>query len=164
MSILTSFDNLLRFHPSYRDVKGLLGGPILRFLNTGAETCATQVSYALNEISNFGGIEGLRSKITAGGKIRFLTDDGGWRYIFSVVDLTEYLRQVYGAPEVHRGSRAEVTPRLQGRQGVITFGFRHADLWTGGNIHRPQDYFVDTGLWGSESARLRGIFFWDVRY
>jgi hypothetical protein len=153
----------MNFHPRGREIKGLINGPILNFLVKGGyETCATQLSYALSEINNFAGIEKIDSNQVAGGKLRFLTDSSGWwRYLYSVIDFTEYLRHTYGPPEVYKGTRAMITSKLQGRQGVISFGFRHIDLWTGTSIHRPNDYYPEA-LWGSVSAVQRGIWFWDT--
>ena len=48
-TIPVNFDTLKENHPSYRQIRALIGGPLLSSVKAGKwETCCIQISYALN--------------------------------------------------------------------------------------------------------------------
>jgi hypothetical protein len=95
------------------------------------DTCAIRVSHALNQggdpIPWAGG--GVNNPYV-GGKVR--TDKGGDGkfYIYSTLDMRAYLDTRYGKAERFKMSD-KPAEKLQGRIGIIAFGWVHIDLWFG---------------------------------
>jgi hypothetical protein len=88
--------------------------------------------------------------------------------MLDVGEMRGYLNETYEEAEKIRrvDSNGKVMPRiaiegyLGGRKGIIAFGGRHIDLWSGGRIHGER--YITAALWEAASAISDGIFFWDV--
>lgn len=159
-TIPVSFDTLKEHHPSYREIRALIGGPLLRSVRAGNwETCCIQISYALNHsgavIENYASYDNT----AMGRKVRALKSNDDRYYIFEVTDMKTYLNGRYGVAENHRGKKKGMIDAIRGRTGIIAFGHRHVDLWEGERFHWQQLY-ID--LWLHESTTKRGVFFWQV--
>ena len=116
-------------------------------------TCAARVSHTLN--LNGDVIPAMANKTSSGGN--------GFKYIFRVVDLTQYMYDTYGPPQ-KQGTNIE---DFLGYRGVIIFNTQgtwddatgHASVWNrevvlGGNYaDNPEFYFnnsVNVMLWIEE--------------
>ncbi len=156
-NVPVNFDILKDKHPSYHTIRSLLKN-IPAYVD---ETCAVQLSYALNRsgavIENYA----FEDPGVATGKVRAFAGDDQMFYIFGVPDMKVYLNGRYGIPENYSGSKEDMISNISGRHGILAFGHRHIDLWVGDNIHRPSQYRMGY-LWTNESIQLRGIFFWEV--
>jgi hypothetical protein len=161
-NVTIDFEKLKSNHLSYTDIRSKLTD-IPPYID---ETCAVQLSYALNRSDGVIGKYDYPDRSVATGKVRAYKSSDGFFYIFAVPDIRVYLNNAYGDAENFKGSKPEESKAMTldaitDRKGVLAFGHRHIDLWVGNNIHRPSDYFMDV-LWNNDSTRLRGIFFWEV--
>ena len=156
-NVYVSFKTLVGNHPSYHTIRTLVK-PIPGYVD---ETCAVQISYALNRSGGVIQNYEYPDAAVATGKVRGFAGDDRLNYIFGVPDMRVYLDRKYGAGENFKGTKAKMVEAIQGRTGILAFGYRHLDLWLGKNIHRPNEYLMDY-LWTNESLTLRGIFFWEV--
>jgi hypothetical protein len=156
-NVAVDFDRLKYNHPSWKNIRSLLKN-IPGYVN---ETCAVQLSYGLNRAGGIIGDYAFPDASVATGKVRGFQGDDALSYIFSVPDIKVYLNNTYGDSENYNGSKQQMTKNINDRHGILAFGHRHIDLWTGNNIHRPSDYKLSY-LWSNDSVQLRGIFFWEV--
>ena len=140
------------------EVAEVVGGDVktnLRNPNYTAykDTCAIRVSHALNQggdpIPNTGG--GVNNPYV-GGKVR--TDKGrdGKFYIYSTLDMRAYLDTRYGRAKRFKTSD-DPQAKLEGKQGIIAFGFVHIDLWYGTKCAK-QCYF--------DHKNVSEILFWET--
>ncbi|MFM8331548.1 MAG: T6SS effector amidase Tae4 family protein [Candidatus Methylumidiphilus sp.] len=155
-TIPLSFDKLKSNHPSWQNIRSLVTN-IPKIVDN---TCAVQLSYALNRSDGVIGKYDYPDKNVDTGKVRAFVGNEGFNYIYSVLDLRVYLNNEYGDEENYKGNKQHMVSSIAGRQGILAFGHFHVDLWTGSDIHRPADY--RPVLWPSKSVQLRGIFFWEV--
>lgn len=155
-SIPLNFDKLKANHPGPNDIRGLLKN-IPSYVDN---TCAVQMSYALNRADGVIGNYEYPDPSLYTGKVRAFSGPDKLSYIYSVPDLRVYLNNEYSEAENHKGSKQKMVASIAGRQGILAFGHFHIDLWTGTDIHRPAEYYPV--LWPSASVQLRGIFFWEV--
>jgi hypothetical protein len=158
-NVSVDFAALYSNHPSYNDI-GTLIDDIPSYVT---ETCAVQLSYALNRSGTYGviGQYDYPDPMVATGRVRAFQSDDGYKYIYSVVDLRVYLNNTYGTADNYTGTKDTMTANISGRKGILAFGHRHIDLWAGNDIHRPSLYNMPY-LWSCDSILLRGIFFWEV--
>jgi Type VI secretion system (T6SS), amidase effector protein 4 len=156
-NVSVNFDQLTSNHPSYQRIRSLLKG-IPAYVG---ETCTVQLSYALNRSDGAIGNYAYPDATLATGKVRAFRGSDGLTYVFAVPDMKVYLNNAYDDAENYKGSQQRMIERIKDRPGILAFGHRHIDLWTGKNIHRPADYDVPY-LWTNDSVQLRGIFFWEV--
>jgi hypothetical protein len=157
-NVSVDFDTLKSNHPSYRTIRSL----VTNIPSIVDETCAVQLSYALNRCS--GGVivnYAYPDATVATGKVRGFEGNDKMNYIYSVVDMKVYLSNKYGTPENYKSSKAKVIEKIKGRRGILAMGYRHIDLWDKTDIHRSADYLMDY-LWTNESLQVRGVFFWEV--
>lgn len=171
MGIAVNFNELEQQHPSYTGIMYLIGGEIARQIVTKSlNTCATQLSYALNTAGAPIRDYAYEDAGLPGGKVRALPDDAGRNYVYSVIDLRVYLDRRYGPAENVHGdgpaktaaaARQQLTRPIAGRKGIIAFGNTHIDLWDGDRFHW-EGSSIPPNVWLHESVRLRGIFFWPV--
>jgi|SRR5690242_4847864 len=159
-NVPVNFSTLKAKHPAPNQILALIGGALKESAVKGKwETCTIQVSYALNRsgavIENYA----FEDKSLATGKVRAAKSNDDMSYIFAVPDMRVYLNNRYGLAENFKGSKQQMIAGISGRQGIIAFGHRHIDLWEGDRFHWQARY-VD--LWGFESVKMRGIFFWEV--
>jgi hypothetical protein len=157
--IQVNFDTLRENHPSYKEIKGLIGGPLLKSVTAGKwETCCIQVSYALNHSGAV--IEKYDyHNARMGRKVRAMKSDDEMNYVFEVTDLTTYLNGRYGIADHYKGGSQAMKGEIGGRQGIIAFGTRHIDLWEGDRFHWQHLY---KDLWAFENVKQNGVYFWDV--
>ena len=159
-NVSVNFDTLKANHPNYQQIKSLLGGDLLANVNAGRwETCAIQVSYALNRSGAVIEDYAFEDYSLSTGRVRALTSDDGMNYIYGVPDLKVFLNNRYGLAENYQGSKQQMIDNIQGRKGILALGHRHIDLWEGERFHW-QHLYLD--LWGFDSVKLRGIFFWEI--
>jgi hypothetical protein len=156
-NVSVNFDRLKSNHPSWQNIRSLLKN-IPSYVN---ETCAVQLSYALNRSDGVIGDYAYPDASLATGKVRAFQGNDGLSYIFAVPDMKVYLNNTYGDAENYKGSKQQMTEGIKNRYGILAFGHRHIDLWAVDNIHRPSDYNM-AYLWSNDSIQLRGIFFWEV--
>jgi hypothetical protein len=154
------FDELKKHHPSYSQITGMVGGPLLtRMTRDKWETCTIQISYALNRagapLLNYA----YPDKRVATGKVRGIKSDDEMNYIYSVLDMAVYLDRTYGKAENYKGTIPEMKAKIKDRKGIIAFGYRHMDLWEGDRWHY-QGLYMD--LWKFDDVKKWGIFFWEV--
>jgi hypothetical protein len=158
------YNTLLANHPSMTDeFKTMINGSIKKFHDEPGHknTCASKISWAFNHVDghyiNCDGDYGKGGVLVK--KVRFLIDDDGWEYIFSTLDLRQYLNNRYGA-----GQMFPNTSKIGSRNGVIIFEptdtstIGHTDIWVNGQIHDADLYF---GSWYSAVTNDR-VFFWDL--
>jgi hypothetical protein len=158
-NIPVNFEILREHHPSYKQIKGLIGGPLLASVNKDNwETCCIQVNYALNH-SGKAIQEYAFHNPDMGRTVRAVKSNDDMNYIFEVTDLKAYLNSRYGIAENYKGTQQEMINNIRVRYGILALGHRHVDLWEGERYHW-QDLYLD--LWKSESVKKRGIFFWEV--
>ena len=157
-NVSVNFDSLKFNHPSWQNIRSLLKVP--SYVN---ETCAVQLSYALNRSGSYGviGRYAYPNASLATGAVRAFQSSDGLFYIFAVPDMKVYLNNTYGDAENCKGSKQRMIDSIKNRYGILGFGHRHIDLWAVDTIHRPSDYNM-AYLWSNDSIRQRGIFFWEV--
>jgi hypothetical protein len=153
-NVSTDFERLKTAHPSYKQIRSMIDVP--DYID---ETCAVQVSYALNHSGNAIHDYAYPSQEVATGKVRAYKAQDNLFYIFAVPDMKVYLNNEFGTAENYKGTKADMMAKINGRHGLLAFGHRHIDLWQGSRFHW-QDLYLD--LWGFDSVTLRGIFFWEV--
>lgn len=148
-------------HPTH-NFMNLIDGPIKKFHQDPKfeNTCCSQISYAFNAIDgHYINVDGDYGK---GGvlvkKVRMLIDRDGWEYIYSTLDLRQYLNNRYGT-----GQEFSSTKKIGKRNGVIIFEptdgwMGHADVWVNGQIDDPSVY---DGKW-YEHVKADRVFFWDL--
>lgn len=163
MAIPLNFETLKNNHPRSLEVKSRLGGPIANVIKVYKETCAIQVSDALNRsgavIVNY---EYPDSSL-ATGKVRAKQGNDGMNYIYSTLDMKVYLNKRYGAAEHYRYTDAgKMKAKVQGRKGIILFGRRHIDIWDGSKIHY-QRHYIDFWTHPEANVKVHGIYFWEVK-
>jgi len=130
------------------------------------ETCAVQMSWALNHCGFAIGVYAYQSNEVYGGTVRAYQsppqrpEDGGHTYIFAVPDMKVYLNNTYGDADNYSGSKDDMIGNISGRQGILSFGHRHIDLWDGSDF--LQNGLISPGVWHDRSVRMRGIFFWEA--
>ncbi len=159
-NVSVNFDTLKENHPDHKTIKSLIGNPLKASVIAGNwETCAIQVSYALNRsgavIENYAFPEPTLYK----GKVKALKSNDNMNYIYGVPDMKVFLNGRYGIAENYTGNKQSMISQISGRQGIIGFGHRHIDLWEGERFHW-QHLYLD--LWQFDSVKKRGIFFWEV--
>jgi hypothetical protein len=157
ISAQTMFDN----HPWPTDFMDKIDGSIKKFHQDPkfSNTCASEISYALNCIT--GHIVNTWGDYGKGGvwvqKVRTLMDTDGFEYIFSTIDLHQYLNNRYGTGEMFPN-----TSQLGSRNGVIIFQptttIGHTDVWMNGEIDNPSLYFPD---WYAK-VKADTVYFWDL--
>ncbi len=157
-NVSVNFDTLKGKHPNYQHIRSMIGGELGRFM-VGKETCAVQVSYALNHSAAVIEAFSFADPSLHGGKVRALESNDGFFYIFGVPDMKVYLNNRYGLAENYKGSKNTMIENIKGRRGILAFGHRHIDLWEGERFHWQQLY---RDLWGFDSVKVRGVFFWEV--
>jgi hypothetical protein len=158
-NVSVDWGSLYPNHPSYQNIWNLIDD-IPSYVN---ETCAVQLSYALNRSGTWGVIGqqyNYPSSMVYTGRVRAFQSDDGYNYIYSVIDMKVYLDNTYGTADNYTGAYNAMQGGISGRTGILAFGYRHIDLWDGNNIHRPSDYSVN--FWADNSVRNNGIFFWEV--
>lgn len=157
--ISMDFDRLRFSHPDRKHIGGLVDVP------AGYETCAIQISYAFNNAGRPIQNQGYPFKDCHGGKVRVMKI-GGQLYLPAVQDVCGYLIGKYGKPENFRlsSTKGDAFENLRdgagGRNGILTFGYRHVDLWCQNDIHK-HDMYLES-LWTCDSVKKRGYFFWEV--
>jgi hypothetical protein len=158
-NVSVDYASLYANHPSYNDIRTLVDD----IPSDLGETCAIQLSYALNRAGQYGLIQNYDypDPIVATGRVRAFQSDDGYNYIYSVVDLRVYLNNTFGTADNYKGTKASMTAGIAGRKGILAFGHRHVDLWDGNDVHRPSLYNM-AYLWSCDSIQLRGVFFWEV--
>jgi hypothetical protein len=155
------YQTMLDMHPWPTDFLTLINGSILKFHREPktSNTCASEISYALNCIdghmvwtSGDYGKGGIWAK-----KVRTLQDSDGFEYIFSTLDLHQYLDNRYGP-----GQQFPNTSKIGKRNGVIIFQpsstIGHTDVWVDGHIDNPSLY-IDS--WYTQ-VKNDFCFFWDL--
>ncbi len=148
---------LINRHPTSRAIRGLLPG-MPKYVD---ETCAVQLSYAMNRAGSPIESYAYADPGVYTGKVRGFEGSDGMNYLFAVPDMKVYLNNRYGAADNYKGSRAAITERITGRTGIMAFGHRHIDIWVKDRINHPEAYDVHY-LWTNASIKLRGLFFWEV--
>ncbi|MEZ6132531.1 MAG: T6SS effector amidase Tae4 family protein [Planctomycetaceae bacterium] len=145
---------------NYPDFHSLSGEPRRRADKYKAEnpkwtSCVIQMSVALNAVQELIPKENPNRK--AGNDF--------WSphfYMLSVVDFNAYLTKRYGAGELIKGTLAEKKAALNGRQGILTIGNSHTELWdTDHHVQNGKDrkaLVVETAVLASNSP----IRFWEV--
>ena len=155
-NVSVNFALLKEKHPTGDGVRSLLKG-IPAYVD---ETCCVQLSYALNHVG--GVIENYEyNNPFYKRKVRAFKAGDGMNYIFEVSDMRYFLDNRYGQSENYSGSKTDMIAKINGRTGILAFGYRHIDLWRGDDIHRPEIYRMNY-LWTNPSLKVRGIFFWEV--
>lgn len=155
------YKTMLDNHPLPTDFKDMIDGPIKKFhLDPKfSNTCASEISYAFNcidghQVDTTGdwGKGGILVK-----NVRTLKDNDGFEYIFSTLDLRQYLNNRYGSGEMFPN-----TSKLAKRNGVIIFEptttIGHTDVWVDGQIDTPSLYIAS---W-YEKVQKETCFFWDL--
>jgi hypothetical protein len=156
------YKTLLANHPKM-GFKELINGPIKTFhddAKTG-NTCCSKLCYAFNHVPghyiNVDGDYGKGGKVVK--KIRMLMDLDGWEYIYSTLDLRQYLNNRYG-----NGELMSNTAKIGARPGIVIFDpvdkktFGHVDIWSDGHIDSPE--FYDQAWY--EKIQKDRIYFWDL--
>src|SRR5262245_55567450 len=156
-NISINFDILKDKHPSYKSIRSLVKG-IPAYVD---ETCAVQLSYALNRSGAVIESYAYADPMLATGQVRAFKGNDSMNYIFAVPDLKVYLNNRFGVDENYNGSKKQIVEIIGNMHGILAFGHRHIDIWVGDNIHRPTDYRMDY-LWTNDSLKKRGVFFWEV--
>ena len=123
------------------------------------ETCAVQLSYALNHAGGPILQYAYPDPTLHKGKVNAYQGRDGMNYIFAVPDLKVYLNNQFSEAENYKGTKEEMIAKITGRTGILALGHRHIDLWEGSK-YQWQDLHLD--LWHFESPKKRGIFFWEV--
>lgn len=143
MGILTAdWNTFLANHHDYKTI-----GTVVTIPPAYDETCCIQLSHALHAIG---------VPIGPGPHVGMMFANKN--YIIRVSTMRTFLEQSYESDN-YQGTVDEMQAEIAERRGIIMFGDRHVDLWTGSNIHRPAQYNL-AGLWSAASSL--GIFFWDV--
>lgn len=163
------YQTMLDNHPWFDGLMDLIDGPIKKFHQDPKyhNTCASQVSYAFNcidghfiDTSGDWGKGGMLVK-----SVRTLKDNDGFEYIFSILDMRQYLNNRYGA-----GQMLDGTSKLKDRNGVIIFNPTHVnadngkmpdghnDIWVNGQIDNPG--LFDSTWYGH--VKQNTVFFWDL--
>ena len=155
------YKTMFDMHPWPTGFLKLIDGPILKFHQDPkfSNTCATEISYAFNcipghhvDASGDYGKGGVLVK-----KVRTLRDKDGFEYIFSTLDLRQYLNNRYGS-----GQQLPNTSKIGKRNGVIIFEpsttIGHTDVWVDAEIDNPSLYMA------SWYAKVKNdlCFFWDL--
>jgi Type VI secretion system (T6SS), amidase effector protein 4 len=151
-SIFIEYSKLERAYPSYIGFKSKVKCPA--YVN---ETCATQLSYALNRAGapiladdlNFYAPRSYKNKVRT-------FSDKNELYIFSVVDMVDYLDAQYGPGRTIRagGTEGQMKAKVPPVPGFLTFGWGHIGLWTGADL--TEQY---TQIW--KWAAKGGMLFWE---
>lgn len=163
MAIPINFETLKNNHPRSFQIKSRLRGPIANVIKVYKETCAIQVSDALNRsgavIVNYEYPDpGL-----ATGKVRAKQGSDGMNYIYSTLDMKVYLNKKYGVAEYYKDTEVrKMKAKVQGRKGIILFGRRHIDIWDRSEIHY-QRHYIDFWTHAEANVKVRGIYFWEVK-
>ena len=145
MGIMTGdWTTFLANHLDYNTI-----GTVVSIPAAYKETCCIQLSHALHAIG---------VPIGPGPHVGLV--HANKNYIIRVSTLRAFLNQSY-EEDNYQGTVDEMKAELAERRGIIMFGDRHVDVWTGANIHRPSQYNL-SALWDAESTQRLGIFFWDV--
>ena len=155
-NVPVNFDILLDKHPSWRTIRSLVKG-IPKIVDN---TCAVQLSYALNRSGAVIEDYEFEDASLATGRVRAFVGNDQMSYIYAVPDMKIYLNKRYGIAENYKGSKQKLVDKISDRQGILAFGHFHIDLWLLDDIQRPEDY--KDVLWSSASVQQRGIFFWEV--
>jgi hypothetical protein len=156
------YKTMLDNHPWPTDFLDQVDGPIRTFHKSDpkfSNTCASEISYALNcvdgHIVNTWGDYGKGGVLVK--KVRTLMDKDGFEYIFSTLDLRQYLNNRYGS-----GQQFPNTSKIGKRNGVIIFEpsttIGHTDVWVNGEIDNPALYIPS---W-YEKVKNDTCFFWDL--
>jgi hypothetical protein len=163
-NIPVNFDTLAQNHVDFHHIKALLSGDIKKNVDASNwSTCAIQISYALNHSGAVIPPESYAYKDARvfQGKVRGLTDDAGYVYIYSVVDMSVYLDKRYGVSDTYQGSKDDMVSKISGRKGIIAFGIKHVDLWMGDTFHQDGLGFTED-FWAAPSVKTTGIHFWEI--
>jgi type VI secretion system (T6SS) effector Tae4 (amidase) len=156
------YKTMFEMHPWPTNFKTMIDGAILKFHQDPktSNTCASEISYALNCIDGHAvdtsGDYGKGSFLVK--KVRTLPDKDGYEYIFSTLDLRQYLNNRYGS-----GQQFPNTSKIGKRNGVIIFEpapptIGHTDVWVDGEIDNPSLYISD---WYAK-VKNQLCFFWDL--
>lgn len=131
------------------------------------ETCASQISYTLN-YSGFliNNVEASQNpQWIKGGIPNTLKGGDGKLYITSVMDMIVYLDGKFGKSTPFKcRDYKELDRILKDRRGIIAYGFRHVDLWYQEWYPDEHKYMGRSNYYicvNDDSAKKRGIFFWD---
>lgn len=155
------YKTMFELHPWPTDFMTKIDGPIRKFHQEPkfGNTCASEISYAFNCID--GHLIDTSGDYGKGGmlvkKVRTLRDNDGYEYIFSTLDLRQYLNNRYGS-----GQMFPNTSKIGKRNGVIIFEpsttIGHTDVWVDGEIDNPSLY---SQTW---YAKVKNdlCFFWDL--
>ena len=135
------YKTMLEMHPWPTDFLTMIDGPIRQFHREPkfSNTCATEISYAFNCIDGHfidtSGAYGKGSFLVK--NVRTLRDNDGFEYIFSTLDLRQYLNNRYGT-----GQQFPNTAAVGKRNGVIIFEpsttIGHTDVWWMGRSTIPR--------------------------
>lgn len=155
-NVAVNFNILRSKHPRYTAIRSLLKS-IPSYVD---ETCCVQLSYALNRsgacIENYAYWNPFYQRT-----VRAFQGTDNRFYIIEVSDMRYYLDNRYGNAENYNGTKQQIIEHIKGRRGILAFGYRHIDLWVGGDIDWPAGYNMDY-LWSNPSLKKQGIFFWEV--
>ena len=99
---------------------------------------------------------------TFGPTPRYFTYDG-IKCIIQVGEMYWYLKDKYGDPDNVRANEGDLRKWLGGRFGIISFGWEHIDLWADDGLADTSLPYKMSFLFGCESIRKRGLFFWEVQ-
>ena len=164
--IPVQMSNLIRNHPTSDSINATHNKMIQKLakrIRREVETCAIRLSYALNEtnqqILNAEKYIDKRRIGSKTGAVRTITDSLGKSYIYSTYDFAAYLDQKYFKLTRYRGTTRQIKSKLNGKNGIIGFGYRHVDLWQQDRWHYQNRYY---DLWECASAKQSGILFWET--
>src|ERR1700755_176428 len=104
-NVSLNFGSLRSNHPDYNEIRKFISS-MPSYVD---ETCAVQLSYALNKSNGVIGDYAYPDPTIYTGKVRAFQDDDGLSYIFGVPDLRVYLNNVYGRADNYKGTQQQIT-------------------------------------------------------
>ena len=168
--IYTDYATLENNHPNFNEIKIKgIGGGAGQLIKSGVETCCIQMCYAMNRaFLKIGSDYAFPDTRVDTGKVRAVKDQNGDNYIYSTLDMKVYLDNKYFESDNYRGfSRAELTKAIQGKKGILGFGGRHIDLWSGTKFQYEHLYYnmwtIDEHKAGVQTQQ-NGIYFWEIHH
>lgn len=153
--INVSFELLKENYPDSKSLKGQAKVMADNYERENPDwtSCVIQMSVALNAVQEL---------IPKQGPTRINDYHQPYFYMLSVVDFSAYLTKRYGAGEQINGTLVEKQKSLNGRQGILTIGKSHTELWdTDHHVQNGIDKKVlvmESSVLGSSSQ----ILFWEV--
>lgn len=146
-------------HGTPAEVAGIVGGEVKRnLLDTKyidyKDTCAIRVSHALNLAGDPipASARRLKNAFREGNVRMDAGESGKFFYIYSTLDMRTYLNTRYGKAKTFKLSE-NPAEKLQGKKGIIAFGWVHIDLWFGTKCAK-ECYF--------DHKKVTEILFWET--